>query len=64
MSLSRSALSEVIRPRRVSGSPTKTSVGRALEFHGFGAETVVRRDEVDIEFPTSNWHGARAGLEP
>jgi hypothetical protein len=31
---------------------------------GFKAETVVRRDEVDIEFPTSNWHWAQAGLEP
>jgi hypothetical protein len=30
---------------------------------GFGAETVARPGEVDIEFPTSNWHRAQAGLE-
>jgi GNAT superfamily N-acetyltransferase len=30
----------------------------------FAAETVVRRDQVEIEFPTSNWHRAEAGLEP
>lgn len=29
---------------------------------GFGAESVVRRDEVDIEFPTSNWRAAQIGL--
>jgi GNAT superfamily N-acetyltransferase len=30
---------------------------------GFGAQTVVRRDEVDIEFATSNWRQAQAGIE-
>jgi GNAT superfamily N-acetyltransferase len=31
---------------------------------GFGAECVVRQDEVDIEFSTSSWPRAQAGLEP
>jgi hypothetical protein len=30
---------------------------------GFGAGTIARRGEVDIEFPTSNWPTAQAGLE-
>lgn len=30
----------------------------------FGAETIARRDEVDIEFATSNWRQAHAGIEP
>lgn len=30
---------------------------------GFGAETVVRRGEVGVEFPTSSWHTAEAGLD-
>jgi GNAT superfamily N-acetyltransferase len=30
---------------------------------GFGAETVARRDQVDIEFPTSSWRRAQAGLD-
>lgn len=29
---------------------------------GFGAETVGGRDEVDVEFPTSSWRRAQAGL--
>jgi L-amino acid N-acyltransferase YncA len=34
-------------------------------FHDrFAAEAIVRRGEVDIEFPTSNWHGVEAGLKP
>jgi acetate---CoA ligase (ADP-forming) len=31
---------------------------------GFAAESVALTGEVDIEFPTSNWRRAQAGLEP
>jgi hypothetical protein len=30
---------------------------------GFAAKAIVQRDEVDIEFPTSNWHMAQAALK-
>jgi acetate---CoA ligase (ADP-forming) len=30
---------------------------------GFGAQSVIRRDEVDVEFATSRWHRAHAGLK-
>jgi GNAT superfamily N-acetyltransferase len=35
----------------------------AIFADGFGAESVVRQDEVDIEFLTSSWPRAQAGLE-
>jgi hypothetical protein len=31
---------------------------------GFAAATTVDRDEVDVEFPTASWRGAKARFEP
>jgi len=42
-------------------APERGVVGHAICV-GFAAETLARRDEVDVEFPTSNWPGAQAGF--
>jgi hypothetical protein len=58
-------------PRPVHRSPTAAELASGSEnrdmltifANGFGAESVARRDEVNIEFSTSSWPRAQAGLE-